>query len=147
MSSFNFILQVGTYRHRGDVTWVCGWNDRAEEEAVGVVKFIRELPNNLHQLHDSIHQIPKTRPQICQSHLSSCNIYIQYRTLNTSSTMLNDSRSRNVCVYNTKRKALKCVFILPNNKAGDGCSEESVQYDGAQVPKEMSLKERRIINI
>jgi len=48
-------------------TWVSSRDNCSEKEAICVVKFIRELPHNLHELHHTIHEISITRKgKLCQ---------------------------------------------------------------------------------
>lgn len=40
-------------------TWVCGWDDGSEEQAVGKEEISVQLPHLLHQRHAAVHQQPE----------------------------------------------------------------------------------------
>lgn len=43
------------------LTRVCGRDDGAEEEAVGVVELVRQLSGHLHQPDHAVHQVPNVK--------------------------------------------------------------------------------------
>lgn len=46
---------------REPLTRVCGRDDGAEEEAVGVVELVSQLSGQLHQPDHAVHQVPKAK--------------------------------------------------------------------------------------